>query len=110
MNFQKLMQTRDSMGLLVLRVVTGIIFIAHGLPKFGWMGGKGLAATAERWQSNPWIPVPEISAFVVASVETFGGALPMGVTFICCICLPDARGRGQSFAGQKAQLGMHVRG
>lgn len=38
MDMKKLMHTSDSIGLLVLRVVTGAIFIGHGLPKFGWDG------------------------------------------------------------------------
>jgi len=75
MSMRKLMQTRDSLGLLILRVVTGVIFIAHGLPKFGWVGDGSLAAVAERWDANPYIPLPLVSAFVVATVEVFGGAL-----------------------------------
>ena len=75
MNFKSLMETRDSLGLLVLRVVTGAVFIAHGLPKFGWVGEGSLSAVAERWAANGVIPFPMISAFTVASTEVFGGAL-----------------------------------
>ena len=75
MNFKKLMETSDSIGLLTLRVVTGAVFIAHGLPKWGWGSDGSLANVAERWASNPLIPFPMISAFLLASTEVFGGAL-----------------------------------
>ena len=74
MNLKNLMETRDSLGLMVLRVVTGVIFIAHGLPKFGWTGEGSLASTAEGLASMG-IPLPAVSAFLVASSEVFGGAL-----------------------------------
>ena len=74
MNLKKLMETSDSLGLLVLRVVTGAIFIAHGLPKLGLLGGRGLAGTAEGF-ANMGIPLPSISAFLVATTEVFGGVL-----------------------------------
>ena len=73
MDFKKLMETRDSVGLAVLRVVTGAVFIAHGLPKFGFIGDGNLAKTAEMLGSMG-IPLPAVSAFLVAATETFGGA------------------------------------
>ena len=74
MDFKKLMETRDSVGLAVLRVVTGAVFIGHGLPKFGFIGDGNLAKTADML-GNMGIPLPAVSAFLVASAETFGGAL-----------------------------------
>ena len=74
MNMNKLMETRDSLGLLVLRVVTGAIFIGHGLPKFGWMGDRTLASTIEGF-GNMGMPLASITAPLVAGVEVFGGAL-----------------------------------
>ena len=74
MDLNKLMETRDSFGLLFLRVVTGAIFIGHGLPKFGWVGEGTLASTAE-WFASMGIPLPAISAFLLVSTEVFGGAL-----------------------------------
>ena len=73
MNLKSLMTTNDSWGLLGLRLATGVIFIAHGLPKFGFLGGKGLAASAEAFDGMG-IPLPLVSAFLVAFVETVGGA------------------------------------
>ena len=74
MNLKKLMSTTDSWGLLGLRLVTGVIFIAHGLPKFGFMGGGGLEGTAA-WLGGLGIPLPMLSAVLVASAETVGGLM-----------------------------------
>ncbi len=75
MNIKSLMETRDSFGLLVLRVVTGIIFIAHGLPKFGWDGGEGSLAGMAANLEQMGVPLPYFSAILVGSTEVFGGAL-----------------------------------
>ena len=44
-------------GLLLARMVFGLLMAAHGTQKlFGWFGGYGLAGTAgffERWASGP---------------------------------------------------------
>ena len=74
MNMKKLMTTTDSWGLLGLRLATGTIFIAHGLPKFGIGGGGGLAGTAE-WLGGMGVPLPMFNAILVASSETIGGAM-----------------------------------
>jgi putative oxidoreductase len=71
---KKLMSTTDSWGLLGLRLVTGAIFIAHGLPKFGFMGGGGLEGTAA-WLGGMGVPLPMLNAILVASSETIGGAM-----------------------------------
>ena len=34
-NLKKLMQTEAGWGVTALRIVTGIVFIGHGAPKFG---------------------------------------------------------------------------
>ncbi len=74
MDLHKIMRTSDSWGLLVLRVVTGIIYIGHGLPKFGFMGGNGLSGLSG-WLGSMGVPLPGVAAFLVASVEVGGGAL-----------------------------------
>jgi len=71
---KKLMLTTDSWGLLGLRLVTGAIFIAHGLPKFGFMGGGGLEGLAS-WLGGMGVPLPMLNAILVASSETIGGAM-----------------------------------
>jgi putative oxidoreductase len=74
MNFKKLMSTNDSWGLLGLRLVTGIIFIAHGLPKFGIGSERGLAEFAG-WLGSIGVPLPMLSAILAASSEAIGGAM-----------------------------------
>jgi len=74
MNMKKLMTTTDSWGLLGLRLATGAIFIAHGLPKFGIGGGGGLEGTAG-WLGGMGVPLPMLNAILVASSETIGGAM-----------------------------------
>ena len=74
MDMKKLMATTDSWGLLGLRLVTGAVFIAHGLPKFGIGGGNGLEGLAG-WLGGMGVPLPMLSAVLVASSEVIGGAM-----------------------------------
>ncbi|NBE96374.1 DoxX family protein [Nonomuraea sp. KC401] len=53
---------------LVARVVTGVIFLAHGWQK--WQGGLG--ATAQGFRESG-IPAPEVAAAYATVVETVGG-------------------------------------
>ena len=73
MNLKGLMHTDAGWGMTVLRIVTGIIFIGHGAPKFGWGSDRNLAGVAE-FLGNIGIPAPTLGAWLVASFETFGGA------------------------------------
>lgn len=58
------------LGLTILRVVLGVIFIAHGLPKL--TGGiEGTAA----YLGAIGIPVPLVAAWFVALLETLGGLM-----------------------------------
>ena len=72
MILKKLMSTSDSWGLLGLRLVTGAIFIAHGLPKFGIGSDSGLDGLAG-WLGGMGIPFPMLNAILVACSETIGG-------------------------------------
>jgi putative oxidoreductase len=74
MDLKKLIATNDSWGLLVLRLVTGTIFIVHGLPKFGLGGDRGLAELAG-WLGSIGIPLPMLNAILLASSEAIGGAM-----------------------------------
>jgi putative oxidoreductase len=74
MNMKKLMATTDSWGLLGLRLATGAIFIAHGLPKFGFGEGGGLEGLAA-WLGGMGLPLPMLMAILVASSEAIGGAM-----------------------------------
>lgn len=55
-------------GLLALRVVLGLILIAHGVPKL-----RNLSATADGFRSMGFFP-GRFWAFVAGFIETFGGA------------------------------------
>lgn len=69
MNLKTLMSSDAGWGISILRVVTGIVYAGHGYSKFqgldrtaGFFGGLG-------------IPLPDLMAMVVASVEGIGGVL-----------------------------------
>jgi len=67
------MQLKNEVGVIILRIVLGVIFFIHGLAKFqggieniaGWFDGIG---------------IPGVMAYVVASIEVIGGiALILGL-------------------------------
>lgn len=63
------------LGLAILRIVLGVIFIAHGWPKFG-----SIEATAGFMESLN-VPLPAIMAWVIAGLE-FGGGLLLIAGFL----------------------------
>lgn len=74
MNLKSLMQTRAGWGLAIMRVVTGIVFMGHGAPKFGLMGEGGMESTVA-FLGSLGVPAPTVAAFLVAFFEFGGGAL-----------------------------------
>lgn len=64
--------TRRQFGLTPLRVTVGLVFFAHGLQKFGF----GVAGTTAAF-TQLGVPLPELSAPLVATVELVGGLLLM---------------------------------
>ncbi|MCS3837029.1 putative oxidoreductase [Pseudomonas sp. JAI111] len=76
----KVMFTRASYGLTVLRVFVGIIFAAHGSQKlFGMFGGYGIAGTAQYMESLGLAP-GHLMAILSGGTEFFGGlALIIGL-------------------------------
>jgi len=72
--------TRAGWGITVLRLVVGIIFMAHGSQKlFGLFGGGGLAGTAQYMESLGLTP-PTLMAALSGGAEFFGGlALVIGL-------------------------------
>ncbi|WP_214370019.1 DoxX family protein [Pseudonocardia sp. H11422] len=58
-------------ALLVARIVLGVILIAHGAQKFF---GFGIGGTATAF-AGMGVPLPAVSATIVATIELVGGAL-----------------------------------
>lgn len=75
-----LLFTRAGWGITVLRIIVGIIFMAHGSQKlFGLFGGGGLAGTAQFMESLGLTP-PTLMAALSGGAEFFGGlALVIGL-------------------------------
>ncbi len=68
-------QTEDSWALLIIRLVLGVVFFAHGAQKtLGWFGGYGLSGTMGFFTQQMHIPAP--LAFVVIIAE-FPGCLAL---------------------------------
>ncbi|TAA40390.1 MULTISPECIES: DoxX family protein [Corallincola] len=69
-----------ALALLMLRVPTGIIFIAHGGQKlFGLFGGYGITGTGQ-WMESIGLGPGALMAFLAGSAEFFGGiALLVGL-------------------------------
>jgi len=72
--------SRASWGLSVIRIIVGIIFMAHGAQKlFGLFGGGGLAGTAQFMESLGLAP-GLLMALLSGGAEFFGGlALVVGL-------------------------------
>jgi putative oxidoreductase len=68
----KLLGTPDDKALTVLRLVLGVIFLAHGSQKMlGWFGGYGFKATMGFFTQA--MHVPAVFAFLAIAAEFFGG-------------------------------------
>jgi putative oxidoreductase len=64
--------TYPSWSLLIVRVVLGIIFFAHGAQKvFGWFGGHGLQGTIGYFQKA--LRITPALTVLAAFTECFGG-------------------------------------
>jgi len=70
--FRKLTTTDDNPATLILRLVLGVVFFAHGAQKLlGWFGGPGFSGTMGMFTGYLHIPAP--LAFVAIAAEFFGG-------------------------------------
>lgn len=69
-----------STGLLILRIVAGLLLATHGSQKlFGWFGGYGLKGTGE-FMSSIGLEPGYAMALLAGSAEFFGGlALLLGL-------------------------------
>ena len=68
-------------GLLLLRLVLGLLMAAHGSQKlFGWFGGHGLAAVSGMFESMGFRPGRLLAT--AAALSEFGGGLLMALGFL----------------------------
>lgn len=76
-------------ALLLLRLVTGVVFIYHGGQKlFGWFGGGGMAPMIEAVRNNLELPMPVPMAWLAALSEFAGGILVLIGFFTRLAALP----------------------
>ena len=69
--FQKLIATKPDVSLTLLRLVLGVVFVAHGSQKLlGWFGGFGFHATMGFLTQAG---MPALVAFLIIMTEFFGG-------------------------------------
>lgn len=57
-------------GLAVLRVIVGVVFLMHGWQKFSVMGIGGVTG----FFTQVGAPLPAISAYLITFLEIFGGS------------------------------------
>lgn len=73
MNLNRILETENNISTLPLRVVAGVIFMAHGAQKlFGWFGGYGLEGTGQ-WMASIGLEPGYLMALLAGSAEFFGG-------------------------------------
>lgn len=79
-HIKSLLNTRAGYGITALRIIVGIIFMAHGSQKlFGLFGGYGLEGTGQYMESLGLTP-GYLMALMSGSAEFFGGlALVIGL-------------------------------
>jgi putative oxidoreductase len=69
--FKKLIQTKDDVAVLVLRLMLGIVFFPHGMQKlFGWFGGPGFSGMMGMFTDK--MGVPGVFAFLAIMAEGLG--------------------------------------
>jgi putative oxidoreductase len=70
--FRRLIATDDDIATTILRLVLGVIFLAHGAQKMlGWFGGYGFTGTMGFFTGV--LHIPTIFAFLAIAAEFFGG-------------------------------------
>jgi putative oxidoreductase len=70
--WQKLIGTRSSLSLAIVRLVLGLVMFPHGAQKMlGWFGGYGFSGTMGAFTHHMGIPAP--LAFLAIAAEFFGG-------------------------------------
>lgn len=108
--------TTTDIGLLLIRVMVGVVFVFHGSQKlFGLFGGFGISGTAD-WMASIGIPFATVSALLAGSAEFFGGlalltgvavrwaAVPMVFTMIVACVTAHAGGFSAQAGGMEYPL------
>lgn len=77
---KSVLSTNAGYGITLLRIITGLTFMAHGSQKlFGMFGGYGLAGTGQ-WMESIGLAPGYLMALMAGSAEFFGGlALVIGL-------------------------------
>jgi putative oxidoreductase len=71
----------EDLGLLIIRVIIGGLFIGHGAQKlFGWFGGYGLKGTGG-WLESIGIK-PGVPMALVAGLAEFGGGILFAIGLV----------------------------
>lgn len=74
-----------TIGLLILRIAVGALFVGHGTQKlFGWFGGHGIEGTAGFMRSLGYRS-GRAAAVLAGLAETFGGQ------FLAMVSPPPSR-------------------
>jgi putative oxidoreductase len=69
-----------NLGLLLIRVIFGLVMVAHGAQKlFGWFGGYGLAGTGGFFESLGFRPGRMFAAGAALSEFTGGWLFTLGL-------------------------------
>jgi len=72
---QGILESKEGLDALPLRVAAGSIFAAHGAQKlFGWFGGYGLEGTGG-WMESIGLAPGYLMALLAGGAEFFGGLL-----------------------------------
>lgn len=77
----KIQESRVDVALLVIRLALGVVFLAHGLDKFGFLGGGAGMVGFTSYLESLRIPLPAIMAYIVAGGEVAGGVLVLAGLF-----------------------------
>ena len=76
----------ESIGILILRLTLGLIFVAHGLRQFfGWFGGGGMEDVMNRLGLRPaklWASLAGLGNLSGGVMITLGAFTPLGCSLI----------------------------
>lgn len=76
-----IMATNAGWGTTIIRVITGIIFMGHGLPKIGVGSERTLQGVVDFLGGGLGLPFPMLMAVLLVSAE-IGGGLAMILGFL----------------------------